>query len=231
MKRVWLAGLFAIVLVGVSCKGAEGPAGPSGPQGEQGLLGPKGPIGPTGPIGPVGPIGPAGTPGTPGTPGTSGTPGTDGADGADGADGPEGPQGPEGPEGPQGTPGISGLETIVFVDTLGNKSDGSNAIVSVVSNCPSGKQVLGGGYVLRVDLKGLGTPIGPFEEVAYPIIGSRPATPPGWVVTFIYENASPVQATVYAICANVEASLSTAQIAAAVWAEESRRGVKLQVVR
>src|SRR5690606_23302946 len=83
--------------------------------------GPEGPAGAEGPAGPTGPEGP---------------------------EGPVGPEGPEGPAGPPGPPGVSGYEQ-VFQDLaipgagpLGGEINGG-----ITAPCPSGKRVLGGGFV------------------------------------------------------------------------------------
>lgn len=54
--------------------------------------------------------------------------------------GPPGPAGPRGVQGPKGAPGVSGLER---VDAATSSSSANSK--SVVSTCPSGKRVIGGG--------------------------------------------------------------------------------------
>jgi hypothetical protein len=93
----------------------------TGPQGEQG---PQGPIGPVGEKGPVGPIGPAG------------------AAGPQGPQGPAGLQGPTGPQGPAGPGGFSAVEMIhadVWYENIETQK-------TLVTQCPAGKKVLGGGF-------------------------------------------------------------------------------------
>ena len=94
-----------------------------GPAGQQGSIGPAGPMGPVGPAGPVGPVGSQGLPGERGFQGEQGL------------------QGLPGQQGIQGSAGISGLELIN--QTAGLLDDSQ---ITVAAFCPSGKQVLGGGY-------------------------------------------------------------------------------------
>jgi hypothetical protein len=57
-----------------------------------------------------------------------------------GPEGPAGPPGPVGPEGQPGPPALSGYE-VVLTDSQTNSSDRK----TVISECPDGKRVLGGG--------------------------------------------------------------------------------------
>jgi hypothetical protein len=90
---------------------------------QQGIQGPKGDTGDQGIQGPVGPAGPQGE------------------QGVQGIQGPAGPQGPIGPAGSS----VSGYELVFTKILIGSGDQGS-----VVAVCPTGKKVIGGGFVLSV---------------------------------------------------------------------------------
>lgn len=127
--------------------GTTGPKGDSGPKGDTGLTGPQGPKGDTGLTGPQGPKGDVGLTGPQGPKGDTGLTGLQGPKGDAGLTGPQGPKGdtgltgPTGPQGPQGLAGTSAPLNVVKVQAIGH--DGSAFVA-----CPSGYQVLGGGYSL-----------------------------------------------------------------------------------
>jgi hypothetical protein len=81
----------------------------------QGQTGERGPAGATGPAGAQGPQGPAG------------------------AQGAAGEKGPAGTNGTNGTNGVSGYELVSASST----STASQAVATVLGNCPSGKKVVG----------------------------------------------------------------------------------------
>ena len=95
----------------------------------------QGPAGQQGLIGPMGPIGPQGLQGERGLQGEQGLPGLSGLQGE------QGPQGLQGQQGIQGPAGISGLEVVEATSWTQVA-----ARIDVESQCPDGKQVLGGGY-------------------------------------------------------------------------------------
>ncbi len=134
----------------------------------------------SGPPGPQGAAGPQGEAGPPGTAGPQGPPGPQGLAGPQGIPGPPGPQGASGPSGPAG---MSGYEIVNILGTLP-----TNGTTSVVATCPSGKRVLGGGYVT------------PSEADTAPL--SRPEADNAWRVDF-KSNGGSGTASVYAVCAIV----------------------------
>lgn len=75
--------------------------------------------------------------------GPQGDPGPQGAPGPVGPQGETGPQGPAGPAGPPGPAGVSGLERLAVQSAIN-----SDNIKEVVADCPSGKEVTGGGYFI-----------------------------------------------------------------------------------
>ena len=110
----------------------------------------------TGAQGPQGEAGPQGSQGLPGT------------QGAAGPSGPQGTPGSQGPQGAPGTPGPTGMSAYEIVNTRGQLP--ANGTVQVVATCPSGKRVLGGGYVA------------PSASDTAPL--SRPEGDNGWRVDF-----------------------------------------------
>jgi hypothetical protein len=117
----------------------------------------------------TGPQGPAGAPGPPGTPGPAGTPG---------------PQGPPGPQGQPGTPGPAGVAGYEIIST--HETLPLNGSIEVTATCPTGKRVIGGGYVAPTVLDAASS--------------SRPEGDEGWRVEF-KSNGGNGDASVYAICA------------------------------
>jgi hypothetical protein len=102
-----------------SCRNSETPIAwvRTGPQGPVGPQGPEGPEGPQAPQGPVG------------------------------AQGPTGPQGIPGPTGPQGQQGPPGAGLTGMVRIQNDSPFDSVATKEVEAVCPTGKKVVGGGYV------------------------------------------------------------------------------------
>lgn len=142
----------------IGATGAQGPVGPQGPKGDQGLQGPAGPVGPAGPKGDTGEQGVPGPAGIQGPAGPQGPKGDQGPVGQQGPQGPAGPQGatgpagPEGPQGPAGASAASGAQIIANQQTKGIFDD----VFDVVATCPTGKQVISGGF--RQGLFPLGLP-------------------------------------------------------------------------
>lgn len=137
----------------------------SGPQGDQGEPGSQGAPGLAGPQGEPGPIGPQGEPGPVG---------------------PQGEPGVQGEPGPAGAPGVSGWERVASAPVA--VGAGSSSLATV--NCPSGKNVLGGG----ASTFGIGMSL----------VSSQPDES-GTAWSAMATNASPVNGSVvaYAICATV----------------------------
>ena len=135
----------------------------------------QGPAGQQGPIGPVGPIGPQGL---------------QGERGLQGEQGPQGLPGQQGIQGIQGPAGISGLEIVTA-----NSGNQDAARIDVSVECPSGKQVLGGGYSTYGN------------NLNTSITTSGPNGSSQWVVTAVtndYPNPRALWTLqAFAICANV----------------------------
>jgi Collagen triple helix repeat (20 copies) len=125
----------------------------------------------TGPQGPGGGPGPAGAQGPQGAPGPAGTPG------------PQGAPGPQGQPGTSGSAGVAGYEIISTHQTLP-----LNGSIEVTATCPTGKRVIGGGYVA--------------PSVLDTASSSRPDGDKGWHVEF-KSNGGNGDASAYAICASV----------------------------
>jgi Collagen triple helix repeat (20 copies) len=186
--------------------GSTGPAGPSGSAGAPGVAGATGPTGATGTVGATGatgaqgapgatgaqgPAGPTGAQGTPGPTGAQGPTGTTGTVGGTGPQGPQGVAGPPGPTGPQGAPGISGLQIV-----NGAALNTGTAETTVTVTCPSGKKVLGGGYVIHGVVN--------VDRSVYR--ASAPVGDTAWSVTFQDTAAAPnaYALEVRAVCATVQ---------------------------
>ena len=137
-----------------------------GPAGQQGAQGQQGPIGPVGPVGPVGPIG---------------------TQGLQGEQGPQGLPGQQGIQGIQGPAGISGLE-VVEVDSGTQNA----ARIDVLAECPTGKQVLGGGFTTAGNNLGI-------------TVATNAPLGPRWAVTLAQNDLTARLWSVraFAICANV----------------------------
>jgi hypothetical protein len=74
-------------------------------------------------------------------------PSASGAIGNRGPAGPAGPQGPQGPAGPQGVPGLNAPNAVTVVFSASGASGASQfAPTSATASCPSGKDILGGGF-------------------------------------------------------------------------------------
>jgi hypothetical protein len=160
-----------------------GPAGAVGPQGAMG------PVGPAGSIGPQGNAGPTGATGAVGAKGDTGATGSKGDTGATGATGATGPLGLLGPLGPQGLPGVSGYQIVSTAPMI--VSLNGNSTTTLSATCPSGKNVIGGGYESST---------GAF--VLHPV-AMFPLAPDTWRVTLRLSQTTAQTFTfrVYAICA------------------------------
>ena len=112
-----------------------------------------------------------------------------GTQGQQGPQGPQGPQGIQGVQGPIGPPGLSGHEIVVTpsVQTLAK-----DAQITVGSNCPAGKSVVGGGVSQ--------------SNPNFLVVASVPQTSPqGWAATVrSTANNQTGSITVHAICATVQ---------------------------
>lgn len=126
----------------------------------------QGPAGQQGPIGPVGP------------------------QGLQGEQGPQGLPGQQGIQGVQGPVGISGLEIVTA-----NSGNQDAARIDVYVECPSGKQVLGGGYSTYGN------------NLNTSIVASGPNGSSQWVVTAVTNDYPTSRALwtlrAFAICASV----------------------------
>jgi hypothetical protein len=121
----------------------------------------------------------------------TGTVGPQGPQGPQGPTGPQGNTGTTGPQGVQGPPGVSGHEIVV---TTVSQTLAKNAQVTIGSNCPAGKSVVGGGFEV--------------SNTNFLVLSSVPETAPQqrWAVTArnIGSNAQTGNIVVRAICANVQ---------------------------
>lgn len=115
-----------LISISTGQQGSPGSAGPQGPAGDKGPTGDKGPVGDQGPVGLPGPQGDQGLPGPDGNPGPQGMPGEKGDPGVAGAS------------------GVSGWE---MVSAISSNTAGADKTQSVM--CPTGKRVVGGGYVVN----------------------------------------------------------------------------------
>ena len=107
------------------------------------------------------------------------------AAGGAGPQGCAGPQGPPGPQGPRCTWAIRASRRERLRDHQYDGNLPTNGTASVVATCPSGKRVLGDGYVV------------PREADTVPL--SRPEADNAWRVDF-KSNGGSGTASVYAIC-------------------------------
>lgn len=114
-----------------------------------------------------------------------------GTQGSPGPQGPPGPTGSPGLTGPQGPPGVSGHE--IVANTV-SQTLARNTQVTVGSNCPAGKSVVGGGFEVT--------------NTNFVVLSSVPETSPQqrWTaaVRNIANNAQTGTIIVRAICANVQ---------------------------
>ncbi len=107
-----------------------------------------------------------------------------GPQGEQGEQGPQGKQGEQGEQGEQGPPGLSGYEVV-------------NGFFEVVSDqtytvsCPSGKNVLGGGWLV-------------LDGVVCPARASYPAGTTGWAFRCIHSFSFNPRTLVYAVCATTQ---------------------------
>ena len=175
----WFAAVMAsgVLLSACAGRGATGPQGSDGTQGEQGSNGTPGTTGQPGSAGPQGPAGPTGPTGPQGAKGPAGPAG------AQGAAGPAGAQGPVGPA------GVSGYGTATTTQTFVLNNSGP-APVTVQVSCPSGKNVLGGGFSFSDN-----TNLAQVTSTSYPFNSTT------WTVTVASDHVVPLTETVYAICA------------------------------
>lgn len=181
--------------------------GPTGPQGLQGLpgatgaQGPQGLRGATGAQGAQGLAGATGAQGAQGLTGGTGAQGQQGPQGATGAQGDIGPQGLQGPQGdtgsqgPQGDTGATGSNGVSGQEIVfGTASPDNESAKSVTATCPSGKVLVGGGF--------LTTNVSDASEIV--ITSSYPSSTTTWTATGDIDNALAVDSsyslTAYAIC-------------------------------
>jgi len=151
-------------------KGATGAVGPKGAKGATGAVGPKGARGATGAQGAVGAQGATGANGAQGATGANGAQGATGANGVQGATGANGAQGATGANGAQGATGANGVQGATGANgaqgaTGANGATGASGAMgyqrvtgptsaddanakTATADCPSGKKVIGGGYVI-----------------------------------------------------------------------------------
>jgi|SoiMethySBSTD1v2_1073268.scaffolds.fasta_scaffold245995_2 collagen triple helix repeat protein len=164
MKRPSPALVVALIALFVSCSGIGTAANVSHQMVRAGrtlgLLKVK-----RGPRGPRGPQGPQGVPGP---------------------QGPKGDPGAAGPRGPQGPAGTFDLSKIHIVTTFASKAPGAFGVDS--ASCPSGAQVIGGGY----------SPTG--EDVTGSFPNQPIGLPDSWVVANSNKTAQSQGVTIYAVC-------------------------------
>jgi hypothetical protein len=103
--------------------------------------------------------------------------------GPQGPAGTPGPQGAPGPQGQPGTPGLAGVAGYEIINT--HETLPLNGSIEVTATCPTGKRVIGGGYVAPTVLDTASS--------------SRPEGDKGWRVEF-KSNGGNGDAAVYAIC-------------------------------
>ncbi len=128
--------------------------------------------------------------------GQQGPQGTEGPRGPRGRQGPQGPQGeigsqgPTGPPGAQGPPGLSQRTVVNATTTVANGGNGTVAAV-----CPTGTDVLGGGYRL-------GATSGASVYESMPLEATQPGQE-GWEVGVTAASSAPAVVNVWAVCARV----------------------------
>jgi len=107
-----------------------------------------------------------------------------------------GPAGPAGADGVDGTDGVSGYERVVTNQTVNAHTSGGTH-----ADCPSGKQVLGGGYLVGA-LVASGVQFGDVT-----IFAEEPDTAGGgvniWKVSLLNNTDDSISVRTWAICANV----------------------------
>ncbi len=126
-----------------------------------------------------------------GTAGTVGPQGLKGDKGDPGAQGPKGDTGAQGPQGLQGAAGVSGYQQVVNV--LIQPSLGAFGENVQFVNCPAGKSVVGGGFIV-------------FNAAGRWLNGTNgPTSSTQWVVALENYSGSTItagQINIYAICVN-----------------------------
>jgi hypothetical protein len=171
-----------------------GPQGPAGADGAQGPIGPagadgaQGPIGPAGADGAQGPIGPAGADGAQGPVGPAGADGAQGPVGPAGADGAQGPVGLQGPKGDTGATGATGPAGLSGYQIVYNYIPAYTSDSTVTATCPSGKNVIGGGWMVN-------------DGYVIPARASYPQDSSTWAFRGIHDLGFNPRMTVYAVCA------------------------------
>jgi hypothetical protein len=116
--------------------------------------------------------------------------------GSGGAAGTAGPPGPAGAAGPPGPAGISGYQVVTETKAVGSLNP---AYGTDHADCPTGKNVLGGGATLTTT-DGSDTAIIQLEQT-YPVGGKSWAA--NWDVPKGVPGGPGLLVTIYAICANV----------------------------
>lgn len=150
-----------LISISTGQQGSLGPAGPQGPAGDKGPVGDQGPVGLSGPQGEQGSPGPDGNPGPQGIPGEKGEPGV------------------------SGVSGVSGWE---MVSTISSNAAGADKTQSAM--CPTGKKVMGGGYVVNT------------TSSSYHVPASYPSASDTWSVKIHRTDGSGAWTfTVTALCA------------------------------
>jgi hypothetical protein len=234
--------------VGKSCKSGEttltivvngaGPTGPTGPSG------PTGAFGPTGPTGPTGTTGPKGASGVPGVSidGPAGATGPSGPQGPSGATGPDGPTGANGPSGPSGATGAGGPVSTTVVQTASQVcnhicnantcavGDPVLTTAQVISQCPTGEVVVGGGF----NYDGLAYLEGRVFA-SFSLEGSPTSSGDGWAMEDSVVEDDPdftvtacYSVTVYAICEQGSATIVATTEPTPAVSSEGRAPLSLQ---
>jgi hypothetical protein len=119
----------------------------------------------------------------------------------------EGDQGPIGPEGPSGAPGtdgatgvtgpagVSGWEIVTVTQSFVINAPTGPEAVTVRVDCPTGKQVLGGGHAHVLNIND-----GSFGPGQMEVTQNYPSSATSWTVTFTSGYVLSRTVTVYAIC-------------------------------
>ena len=144
------------------------------------------------PPGPAGPAGPAGPPGPAGQTGPKGNPGPTGPTGAKGATGATGPTGTPGPPGLTGPPGLSGYSLVQTETVL--PGDPNHTANEVETDCPAGKNVLGGGVTAGA---------GGDRRQVHIYFDGPTSQGTGWTAGMQNVGSTSVPEFVWAICASV----------------------------
>jgi hypothetical protein len=120
-----------------------------------------------------------------------------GSRGPQGPAGPAGPSGPAGPTGPAGAPGPAGVSGYQRVSVPGVAVPTGGADVSVLAECPAGKQAFSGSYFTTGSTGGAKIRT---ESSAYSIADDGNF---GWTVTVANDGAGDGTLHVSVICADV----------------------------